>query len=236
MYTDSKTAQKPAVRRPGGGQPRLYYDRAAPYTRPVKYFNTYKPTTTTTRPTAYLIPKAWGGVVETLRRNGATLEPLASEVTVPVEVYYFEEFKTTPKPFEGHYVHSQVRLRTATETTTFHPGDLVVYLDAAAPSRYLLETLEPQATDSFFAWGFFDSVLQQKEHFSDYVFEDVAADLLRRAPQLRERLEKLKAANAAFAANGPAQLEWVYLNSAYHEPGHNRYPVARWLGPGRVGE
>ena len=117
---------------------------------------------------------------------------------------------------------------------TFHPGDFVVYLAAPAPARYLLETLEPQATDSFFAWGFFDSVLQQKEHYSDYVFEDVAADLLRRDPKLRERLEKLKQQDAAFAANGPAQLEWVYLNSAYHEASHNRYPVARWLGTGKL--
>ena len=99
-----------------------------------------------------------------------------------------------------------------------------------------METLEPQATDSFSAWGFFDSVLQAKEHYSDYVFEEVAADLLRRDPALRQRLEKLKQDNAVFAAKGPAQLEWVYLNSAHHEAGHNRYPVARWLGTGRVGE
>ena len=218
------------------GQPRLYYDRAAPYTRPVPYFNTYKASTTVRRPTAYIIPKAWAEVVEILRRNGATLEPLTHDVSVPVEAYYFEDFKTTPKPFEGNYVHSQVQLRTVAETATFPAGDLVVYLTTAAPIRYLVETLEPQATDSFFAWGFFDSVLQQKEHYSDYVFEDVAANLLRRDPALRERLEKLKQQNAAFATNGPAQLEWVYLNSAYHEPGHNRYPVARWLGTGRMGE
>ena len=218
------------------GQPRLYYDRAAPFTRPVKYFNTFKPAATARRPTAYLIPKAWGEVVDILRRNGATLEPLAHDVTVPLEVYYVEDFKTTPKPFEGHYVHSQVTVRPTTETSTFHQGDFVVYLTGAAPLRYLLETLEPQATDSFFAWGFFDSVLQQKEHFSDYVFEDVAADLLRRDPALRQRLEKLKQQDAAFAANGPAQLDWVYLNSTYHEAGHNRYPVARWLGTGRLSE
>ncbi|MBF9220533.1 M14 family metallopeptidase [Hymenobacter ruricola] len=216
------------------GQPRLYYDRAAPFTRPVKYFNTYRPTTTATRPTAYLLPKAWTEVADLLRRNGATLEALTQEVSVPVETYYFEDYKTTAKPFEGHYVHSQVQLRTVRETATFQPGDFVVYLSEAAPIRYLMETLEPQATDSFFAWGFFDSVLQQKEHFSDYVFEDLAADLLRREPALRERLEKLKQGNPAFAANGPAQLEWVYLNSAYHEPGHNRYPVARWLGEGEL--
>ena len=218
------------------GQPRLYYDRAAPFTRPVPYFNTFKPTAAADRPTAYLITKAWTEVADILRRNGATLEPLTHAVTAPVEVYYFEDFKTTPKPFEGHYVHSQVRLQTRPETVTFQPGDLVVYLNETAPTRYLMETLEPQATDSFFAWGFFDSVLQQKEHYSDYVFEDVAADLLRRDPQLRERLEKIKKDNPAFAANGPAQLEWVYQSSAYHEPGHNRYPVARWLGTGRVGE
>ncbi|WP_201982293.1 M14 family zinc carboxypeptidase [Hymenobacter rubidus] len=218
------------------GQPRLYYDRAKPFTRPVKYFNTFKPTATASRPAAYILPKAWGEVADILRRNGATLKPLSREVTVPVEFYYFEEFKTTPKPFEGHYVHSQAQLRTGSETATFQPGDFVVYLNGAAPVRYLMETLEPQATDSFFAWGFFDSVLQQKEHYSDYVFEDLAADLLRRDPKLRERLEKLKKDNPPFAANGAAQLEWVYLNSPYHEAGHNRYPVARWLGTGRVGE
>jgi hypothetical protein len=216
------------------GQPRLYYDRAAPYTRPVPYFNTFKASTIVNRPTAYIIPKAWTEVADILRRNGATLEPLAHEVTVPVETYYFTDFKTTPKPFEGHYVHSQVQLRTVAGPATFQAGDLVAYLAAGAPTRYLVETLEPQATDSFFAWGFFDSVLQQKEHFSDYVFEDLAADLLRRDPALRQSLEQLKQRDAAFAANGPAQLEWVYQHSAYHEAGHNRYPVARWLGTGKI--
>ncbi|WP_223847203.1 M14 family zinc carboxypeptidase [Hymenobacter montanus] len=214
------------------GQPRLYYDRAAPFTRPVKYFNTYKPTAVARRPTAYLIPQAWGEVVDLLRRNGAAPEPLAQDLTIPVEVYYLEDYKTTPKPFEGHYLHSQVQLRLVSETVTYRKGDYVCYLTDAAPVRYLIETLEPQATDSFFAWGFFDSVLQQKEHFSDYVFEDVAADLLRRDPALRQRLEALKAQNAAFT--GPAQLEWVYLNSPHHEQGFNRYPVARWLGPGKL--
>ena len=223
--------QKPSA---VSGQPRRYYDRTAPFTRPVKYYNTYQPTATARRPTAYLIPRAWGEVVAILRRNGAPLVPLAHAVTVPAEVYYVEDYQTTPKPFEGHYVHRDVRLRTATESVRFEPGDFVVYLGADAPARYLVETLEPQATDSFFAWGFFDSILQQKEHFSDYVFEDLAADLLRRDPALRQRLEKLKQDSAAFAANGPAQLEWVYRNSPYHEPGHNRYPVVRWLGTGKL--
>ena len=217
------------------GQPRLYYDRAAPYTRSVNYFNTYKPTATAARPMAYIIPQAWGEVLDILRRNGVKLEQLANDVTVPVEVYYLEDYKTSPRAYEGHYLHSQVQVRPTAETVTFHRGDYVCYLNSTAPVRYLVETLEPQATDSFFAWGFFDSVLQQKEHFSDYVFEDVAADLLRRDPSLKQRLEKLKQQNPAFSSNGAAQLEWVYLNSPYHEAGYNRYPVARWLGQGELG-
>ena len=55
------------------GQPRLSYDRAAPFTRPVPYFNTFRPGPAAKRPVAYLIPQAWGEVVERLQRNGVKL-------------------------------------------------------------------------------------------------------------------------------------------------------------------
>ena len=126
-----------------------------------------------------------------------------------------------------------MRLRTATAPTACRAGDYVARV-AQPAARYLVETLEPQATDSFFAWGFFDGILQQKEHYSDYVFEDLAADLLRRDPALRQQLDAARKADPKFAADGPAQLEWVYQHSAYHEPTHNRYPVARWLGQGAL--
>ena len=44
--------------------------------------------------------------------------------------------------------------------------------------KYALEALTPASNDSYFCWGFFDSFLQQKEWFSSYVFEDIAADIL----------------------------------------------------------
>jgi hypothetical protein len=33
----------------------------------------------------------------------------------------------------------------------------------------------------------------------------------------------------AFAKNASAQLNWVYKQSPYYEPAHNRYPVYRIL-------
>ena len=211
------------------GEPRLYYDRGAPFTREINYYNTFRPIITVARPEAYLIPQAWGEVLDRLRAAGVPLQRLLRDTTLTAEVYYIEEYKTSPRPYEGHYLHSAVAVHPTQQALPYRKGDYVARLDNAT-ARFLVETLEPQATDSFFAWGFFDSILQQKEHFSDYVFEDVAADLLRRDPALRKRLEKLKRENPLFARSGAAQLEWVYRSSPYYETSHQRYPVARWLG------
>ena len=215
------------------GQPRLYYDRARPYVRPVPYYNTARPTATALAPVAYAVPAAWVEALDNLRRNGAVLRPLAAPLTGPAEVYSIEDYQTTPKPYEGHYLHSQVKLRTTGGAHTLAAGDyyLAVLAEQGPARRYVVEALEPRATDSFFAWGFFDSILQQKEHYSDYVFEDLAAEFLTQNPAVRQQLAAAKKADPALAASGPAQLEWVYQHSPYAEAGYRRYPVLRWLGP-----
>ncbi|MET0570063.1 MAG: hypothetical protein ABWZ79_01450, partial [Pedobacter agri] len=119
-------------------------------------------------------------------------------------------------------------LNPVMQTLQYYAGDFVVYVNQST-NRYIVETLEPQATDSFFNWNFFDSILDQKEHYSAYVFEDTAAQLLKNNPGLKARLEAKKSADADFAGNGAAQLDFVYKNSDYYEKTHNRYPVARLL-------
>ncbi|AMR29642.1 hypothetical protein A0257_05975 [Hymenobacter psoromatis] len=223
-----------AGHRPSGvsGQPRLYYDRSRPYARPVPFYNAAHATATATAPVAYAIPAAWGEVLANLRRNGVVLRQLTAPLTGPAETYTIEDYKTAPKPYEGHYLHSQVKLLTLNSKLLTLNSDtwLAVLAEQGPAARYLVEALEPQATDSFFAWGFFDSVLQQKEHYSDYVFEDLAAEYLTQNPAVRQQLDAAKKADPALAASGPAQLEWVYQHSPYAEPGYRRYPVVRWLG------
>ncbi|MDO7883785.1 M14 family zinc carboxypeptidase [Hymenobacter cheonanensis] len=215
------------------GQPRLYYDRARPYVRPVPFYNTAHATVEVTAPDAYVIPAEWTEVLDKLRRNGVVLRPLAQPLAGALQTYTVEDYKTTPRPYEGHYLHAQVKLAASQAAqATLAPGSYLAVLAEQGPAkRYLVETLEPQATDSFFAWGFFDSILQQKEHYSDYVFEDLAAEFLTKNPAVRQELEARKKADPAFAASGPAQLEWVYQHSPYAEAGYRRYPVLRWVGP-----
>jgi hypothetical protein len=208
------------------GLDRLYYDRNEPYTKTIKQWNNFEPALVIDKPVAYIIPQAWEKVIGLLKLNRVKLHRLQQDTEIEVELYYIADYKTQPKPYEGHYLHSSVKLNTVNRQLQFYKGDYVVYTDQAV-NRYLIETLEPQATDSFFNWNFFDSILSMKEHFSAYVFEDTAAELLKRDPELKARLEQEKAGNPGLSKNAEAQLDFVYKNSDYYEKTHCRYPIAR---------
>jgi hypothetical protein len=51
-------------------------------------------------------------------------------------------------------------------------------------NKYLLETLEPEAMDSF-SIGIFRHYVTAKEGYSDYVFEDSATTILKENPKLK---------------------------------------------------
>jgi hypothetical protein len=208
------------------GADRLYYDRNDPYTKKIKYWNKFEPQLTVAKPEAYVIPKAWDKVIGLLKLNGVKVQELKEDQELAVDVYYIEDYKTASRPYEGHYIHNNVQLFTKKQTLKFYKGDYLVYVDQPQ-NRYIMETLEPQATDSFFNWNFFDSVLDQKEHYSAYVFEDTAAGLLKDDPELKTKLNQKKVKDNTFAQNPSAQLEFVYQNSNYYEKTHLRYPIAR---------
>jgi hypothetical protein len=208
------------------GHMRIYYDQSAPFEKNIPFYDTYKVILSVEAPVAYIIPQAWQRVIERLQINNVKMMQLEKDTVLEVQAYYIESFETTERAYEGHYYHSNPTVRKVMQQVQFYKGDYQIQLDQPA-NRYLVEVLEPQGPDSFFAWGFFDAVLMQKEWFSDYVFEDLAAEILAEDTELRKRLEELKASDQAFAADPRAQLKFVFDNSVYHEITHNRYPVFR---------
>ncbi len=208
------------------GVDRLYYDRKDPYTKKIKYWDKFEPSLTVTKPIAYVIPKAWDKVIALLKLNNVKMQQLATDVKLDLDMYYIGEMKTGTRPYEGHYQHSGVNLSTAKQKVQFYAGDYVVYVNQAN-NRYIVETLEPQAIDSFFNWNFFDSILGQKEGYSSYVFEDTAADLLKKYPDLNQKLEAEKLKNPELAKSGRMQLDFIYKNSDYYEKTYMRYPIGR---------
>lgn len=208
------------------GAQRLYYDRKEPFEKEIPYFNHYKADVKVTAPAAYIIPQAWTSVIDQLTWNGVIMKRLDKDTALQVTVYYLDEFKTGKDAFEGHYLHSSVKLRTEQQTINYYQGDVAVYPNQSA-NRYIVEMLEPQGVDSYFAWNFFDPVLMAKEYFSDYVWEDLAAELLQTNPGIKKALEAKKNSDAEFAKNADAQLYFVYTQSPYYEKTHKRYPIGR---------
>lgn len=208
-----------------GDYTRLYYDRSSPWERDIAYYNRFRADVTVAAPKAYIVPQAWREAIERLELNGVQLERITEERMQAVAYYHVVSVASRPNAYEGHMFHDDVQLDKRRAHVQLRAGDVIVSLDQDK-ARYVVETLEPLAHDSFFRWGFFNSVLEKKEAYSDYVFEDEAEQLLRDEPALAARFAAWKAANPALLANQEAVLDFIFANCAkYREPEWRRYPV-----------
>jgi len=208
------------------GQQRLYYDREKPFTKNVPFYNYFVATQKVTAPKAYIIKQGWNDVIDRLKWNDIAMQRLEHDTTMELTVYHIDKYETVSQPYEKHYQHRNVQVQKSTEKIKLLKGDYIIPMDQLG-KRYLVETLEPTAPDAFFAWNFFDAILQEKEYFSDYVFEETATRLLQKDAHLRKLLEDKQKADTAFTKDGAAQLEFIYKHSPYAEPEYMRYPVFR---------
>lgn len=209
---------------------RLYYDRTKPFKKEIPYLKEYQPTKQIKIPKAYIIPQGFWNITALLKNNGIEYQELKKDSTITVESYRIADYKTASSAYEGHYLHRDTQLTTQKREVKFSKGDYVVPTQQKGV-KYIIETLEPEGIDSFFNWNFFDTMLQQKEGYSDYVFEDTAALLLKENPKLNDAMRQKMIQDTTFAKNPEAQLDWIYKNSVYYEKAHLQYPIYRVLAP-----
>lgn len=210
------------------GKPRLKYDRNKEFEKEVTYQNFFKPKDSVVIPQAYIIPQGWHNVLELLKINQVKYFRFEKDTSITVESYKINDYKTRNSPFEGHYLHYNTSIETSNQNVDFRKGDYYIPTQQAA-LRYLLEVLEPQAVDSFFNWNFFDTILQQKEGFSPYVWEDKILELFAQNPRLQIAFNMKKSSEPEFAKNWYAQLDWIHKQSEFYEKAHMQYPVFRFV-------
>ena len=208
------------------GLSRMYYDHDRPFEKQVRLYDHFTPGDCIKSPRAYIIPQGWHEVIDLLTLNRVKMRRLTQDTTITVEAYHIDSYQSYPQAYEKHHKNTEVKVSATTARLSFLKGDY--WISALQPSqRFIVEMLEPTGADSYFAWNFFDAILEQKEYYSNYRWEDVAAGLLRQHPEIRESLESRRKADPSFAQNADAQLEFVYRRSPYYEPAHLRYPVYR---------
>ncbi len=206
------------------GLRKMFYNHDKPYTKNIKYFNRYKAADLSHAPFAYIIPAGWYSMIDRLAANGIRVSRLRKDSVIDVVSYQIDQFKSLANPYEKHHKNYNVVISSKTEKKYFLAGDYVV-LTAQQGKRYLVEMLDPRGEDSFFAWNFFDGILQQKEGYSDYRWEDVAANLIRDDSTLRHKVEQRKASDPKFTQSSALILDFIYRNSAYFEKAYLQYPV-----------
>ncbi len=223
LYKGFESNRKPSE---VSGLPRLYYDRNKPYEKKIKIFNYFPAKTFIQKPKAYVIPQGWWKVIDLLKLNKVQMTQLKKDTTIEVEVYKIIDYKTSPRQYEMHHTNTEVKIHSSMKSIQFSRGDYYIPMNQVA-NRFLIETLEPQAEDSYFAWNYFDAILGQKEGYSAYAFEDIAANYLKSNPELNNRLEQKRSTDTAFAKSGRLQLNFVYENSPWYETAYMIYPVYR---------
>ncbi|MGH8853902.1 MAG: M14 family zinc carboxypeptidase, partial [Telluria sp.] len=221
-YKGYEARYKPSVL---GAYTRLWYDRSRPWERDIAWYNNFKADITVPTPRAYVVPQQWREAIERLQWNGVRLERVEADRVEEVDTYHIASVTSRPNAYEGHMFHDDVVLEKRRAAVQLRAGDYIVPLDQDQ-ARYAVETLEPLGHDSFFRWGFFNSVLEKKEAYSDYVFEDHAAELLNAEPALAAKFDAWKEANPGLLANQEAVLDFIFANcERYREPEWRRYPV-----------
>lgn len=208
------------------GLKKMFYNHEKPYVRQIRYFNSFAPDNIITKPKAYIIPGGYYDVIDRLKLNGVTVKALTADTTINVAAYHIDDYKSRAAAYEKHHANSVVKVTKTQQQIKFLKGDFIIEMNQTA-NRYIIEMLEPTGDDSFFAWNFFDGILQQKEGYSDYRWEDIAAGVLKNDPALKAKLEEKKKAEPDFAKNSTAILNYIYKNSIWYEKAHLRYPVYR---------
>lgn len=205
---------------------RLKYKREIPIETEITYKDYYTASDSVRVPKAYILGKQWQNVLNKLDLNKIAYTTLQNDSMIHVESYHIDEYETYTSPYEGHYPHYNTTVKTANTTKEFKAGDIIIPVNQPG-FRYILETLEPSAVDSFFNWNFFDTILQQKEGFSPYVFEDTALEMLNNDSILKSAFENKKKLDTTFNKNWYQQLDWLFKQSKLYEKAHLQYPIYR---------
>ncbi|OIQ46381.1 MAG: hypothetical protein BM565_12035 [Gammaproteobacteria bacterium MedPE] len=198
------------------GKPR-HYD--------MPWFDRNMPKQVTKLPNAYWILPQYTQAIATIKRHGIKTEVLNAPTLIAVEQLHVADAQFAKSPYEG-------KMRVTASFNSRHgelelpTGTVKVSLDQPL-GKLAFMLLEPQASDSLFQWGFFNTIFQRTEYIEGYAVVPMATEMLKQSPSLRTEFEEKLKSDQAFANDPRARLAWFYRQSPFYDKAHGRYPVYR---------
>lgn len=175
----------------------------------------------------YLIPPAHAPWLKSkLQAHGIQFQELKDALPrQPLEAFRAHKVQFSSRPFEGRQTASFTG-KWGTEPRELPGGSLFVPM-AQPKARLVAALLEPQAPDSFAAWGFFNAHFEVKEYMEDYVAEEVAGEMMASQPEIAAEFKQRLASEPDFAKSASARLEFFYRKHPSWDERLNLYPVLR---------
>lgn len=212
---------------PVSGALAIEYDPTRPEIWRVPLRDQVRPAVTVTLPRGgYVVPAAWAADLEPrLRAHGLAFETWNEpRAALRAETFRVAKF-ATGEPFEGR---TPATLDGAWQPATVDLAPGALYVPIAQPKARLVAALfEPQAPDSFVAWGLFNGAFERKEYMEAYVAEQVARDRLAKDPALAREFEQRLLDDPAFVASPAARLEFFERRHPSWDERPETYPVVR---------
>jgi hypothetical protein len=190
--------------------------------------NRVEPSVTVQAPRlGYFIPQAYAPKIGAiLKRHGIALTALAKLPDLKsLTQFCASEVRFSKQPFEGRMRAQIFGEWHSLEDDVPQPS---VFVSIAQPlARLVVALLEPEAPDSFAAWGFFNACFEQKEQLEPYVAEQIAREMLEGDSRLRTAFELKLKEDADFRADPAARLEFFWRHHASWDRQFNCYPIYR---------
>jgi hypothetical protein len=175
----------------------------------------------------YVVPPAFAGdIAPRLEAHGVRFKRIEQRRdALAGAAFRADQVSFSSAPFEGR-MRAQISGSWAGQPVAIQPGSVFVPLEQPL-ARLVMALLEPQAPDSFAAWGLFNACFEQKEQLEPYVAEKIAAEMLAQNPALRDELNARLRADAGFAASPSDRLEFFLRRHSSWDERYNLYPVCR---------
>jgi hypothetical protein len=206
------------------GLKELSYDRTLPYERAIPWYRTYVAADSVRVPKYYVVGGQEQHVIDRLKANHVVFETLTADQIDTLTVFSVKSYKSPGSPYEGHFKLSKIEVGESQQLVKLKPGDILIPSNQDA-ALFIHASLQPSAEDSYLTWNFFDSYLQQKEYFSNYVFKDQIAEILAKDKALNEEYQLRKATDEKFRNSEWDQLYFIYSRSPYFEQTFMRLPI-----------
>ncbi|MCS5490678.1 M14 family metallopeptidase [Algoriphagus limi] len=184
------------------------------------------PVQTVPIPKAYWISSEWGEVIEKLQNHGVEMEILDQPREVKLEYSKVTDFKMGSQPYEGLMRVQEFASEKIYRSQTFLPGSVRIKTDQDL-GELIVILLEPESVDSFFQWGFFNTIFAQTEYMETYIMEPMIAQMLEKDANLKAAFEEKMSSDPEFAKNPRRIYRWFYEKTPYFDQNWKVIPVGR---------